>query len=130
MRTTAPVIMILCIGVAGAMVSMSGFADVWGTPEPQTAGAESALEDSADSVNPTGEEGSASGPVSSGESNIVGLIVDGGRSLAGIAAAVVLFPVTMINLGFPAWFSLPIGWFVYTLGGIGIIEWGTNREWT
>lgn len=129
MRTTAPVLIVLCLGVAGAMISMSGFADVWGTPEPETGGAQSALEERSEAVNPGGDEGSASGPVSSGESSIVGIVVDGSRSLVGIAAAVVLLPVTMMNLGFPAWFALPVGSLAYVVSGIGVIQFATNRDW-
>jgi hypothetical protein len=121
---------VLCIGVAGAMISMSGFADVWGTPQPETGAAQDALEEQSEAVNPAGPEGSASGPVSSGESSIVGLIVDGSRSLAGLAAAVALLPLTLMNLGLPGWFALPVGSLAYIVTGIGVIEFATNREWT
>lgn len=130
MRTTAPVLMVLCIGVAGAMITMSGFTDAWGTPEPETGGAQDALEERSEAVNPGGDEGSASGPVSSGESSIVGLIVDGSRALAGLAAAVVLLPITLMNLGAPGWFAIPAGSLAYIVSGIGVIEFATNREWT
>jgi len=130
MRTTAPVLMVLCIAVAGAMISGSGFADVWGTPEPETAGAQSALEERSEAVSPAGESGSATGPVSSGESSIVGLVVDGSQSVAGIAAAVVLLPVTMTNNGFPWWFAYPVGSIAYIISGIGVIEFVTNRVWS
>lgn len=130
MRTTAPILIVLCIGVGGGMIGMSGFADAWGAPQPETTGAQEQLEDTSESVNPAGPEGSASGPVSSGESSIVGLVVDGATSIVGIAASVALLPVTLMNLGFPAWFALPLGSLAYLIAGIGVIEFATNREWT
>lgn len=126
MRTIAPVLLVLCIGVSGAMIGASGFEDAWGTPAPSTAGAQEELENST-SVNPN--EKPIEGPVSSGESNIVGLIADGLKSLAGIAAAVAVLPVTLINLGFPGWFAVPIGSLVYMIAGVGIIQFATNRRW-
>lgn len=130
MRTIAPILVVLCIGVAGSMIGMSGFADAWGAPQPETGGAQSELEETSEGVNPGGPTGSASGPVSSGESSIVGLVVDGSRSIVGIGAAVVLLPVTLMNLGAPPWFALPVGSLAYVVSGIGVIEFATNREWT
>jgi len=130
MRTLAPIMIVLCIGVAGAMIGGSGFADAWGTPEPDTAGAERQLEESGEDVNPAGEGGSASGPVSSGDSSIVGLIIDGSRALVGVLVGVALLPVTLMNLGAPAWFALPVGSLAYVVTGIGAIEFATNREVT
>ena len=128
MRTLAPIMIVLCIGVAGSMIGMSGFADAWGSPDVETTAAEEELEENAESVNP--ETGSAEGPVSSGESSIVGIVVDGSRSLVNIAAATVLLPATLMNLGFPAWFALPIGSIAYLVAGVGVIEFATNRDWS
>ena len=128
MRTLAPIMIVLCIGVAATMVGMAGFADAWGSPDVETTAAEEELDQNADSVAP--QEGSAEGPVSSGESSIVGIIVDGSRSLVGIAAAVALLPATLMNLGFPAWFALPLGSIAYLVAGVGVIEFATNRNWS
>lgn len=128
MRTIAPVAIILAIGVAGVMIGMSGFGAAWGADPPQTQGAQENLNDSAEDMNPN--EGPVSGPVSSGESDVVGLIADGLSSLVDIGAAVVLLPVTLMELGFPAYFAVPIGSLAYILVGIGLVEFATNREWT
>jgi len=126
MRTIAPVLIVLALGVSGAMIGMSGFEDAWGAPAPSTTGAQEEL-DNGTTVNPNDRP--IEGPVSSGESNIVGLITDGLSSLTGIAASVAVLPVTLINLGFPAWFALPIGSLVYIISGIGLIQFATNRRW-
>lgn len=118
---------VLCIAVSGSMLGMSGFYDAWGAPAPQTDAAQDRLNDSAADVNPSG--GAVSGPVSSSEGEIVGLIVNGLTSLTDAAGAVVLLPITLINLGFPVWFAMPVGGLATFLAGVGIIQWVTNRVW-
>lgn len=128
MRTIAPVMIVLAIGVAGVMIGMSGFGAAWGADSPTTSGAQEKLNESAKNQNPN--KGPVSGPVSSGDSDIIGLIANGLGSMVDIASAVALLPVTLMNLGFPAYFAVPIGSLAYIIAGIGVIEYGTNREWT
>lgn len=128
MRTIVPVLIVLAIGTSGAMLGMSGFADDWGAEPPQTDAASSQVNQSAKNVSPN--NGPVEGPVSSGESNIVGLIASGLGSLVDIAGAVIVLPVTLMNLGFPAWFAIPIGSIAEVIVGIGVFEFATNREWT
>lgn len=127
-RTTIPVLVVLALGTAAVMLGMSGFADVWGSPTPQVERAGDHVNESAASVSP--QNGSVQGPVSSGDSSIVGLIADGLGSLTDIAGGVVLLPLTLIKLGFPRWFAIPIGSLAELIVGIGLFEFATNREWT
>lgn len=128
MRTIVPVFVVLAIAVAGMMLGMSGFQSAWGAPAPQTASAQDQLNASAQNASPN--EGPVEGPVSSGESSIVGLIVNGLTTMVDIAGGVVLLPLTLMNLGFPAYFAIPVGALAELLVGIGLIEFATNREWT
>lgn len=128
MRTITPMLVVLALGVSGMMLGMSGFADAWGAKPPQTTAAEEQLNDSASGLNPG--DGPVQGPVSAADSSIVGLLASGLGNLVNVAASVALLPVTLINLGFPAWFSVPVGLFGQLTLGIGIIEFATNREWT
>lgn len=128
MRTIAPIGVMLCIGVAAMMLGMSGFGAAWGAPAPQTDAAQDQLNESAGDVAPN--EKPISGPVSSADSSTVGLIASGLSSVVDIAGSVALLPLTLINLGFPAWFAIPIGGLAQLIAGIGIIEFATNREWT
>lgn len=128
MRTTMPVLMVFAIAVAGSMLALSGFGAAWGAEPPQTAAAQEQLNDSAAQANPNDQP--VAGPVSSGQSDVVGLIANGLGSIVDFAGAVALLPLTLINLGFPVWFAVPLGSVAYLLAGIGIIEFGTNREWT
>lgn len=128
MRTIMPVLIVFSIAVAGGIVAGSGFGDAWGADPPQTAAAQSQLNQSASQVNPNDQP--ISGPVSSGESDIVGLIANGLGTIVDVGAAVVLLPITLVQLGFPKWFSYPLGSLAYVLVGIGVIEWAANREWS
>jgi len=128
MRTLVPVLVVLCIGTSGAMLGMSGFADSWGADPPSVESASSQVNGSAENVSPN--EGPVEGPVSSGDSSIVGLIANGLGSLVDIAGAVIVLPLTLVNLGFPKWFAIPIGTVAEVIVGVGVFEFATNREWT
>jgi hypothetical protein len=120
--------LVLVIGVAAAMVTASGFAAVWGAPPPQIDKASDRVESNASDLSPN--EGPVSGPVSSSESEIVGLITSGLGTLVDLAGAVVLFPRTLMQLGVPAWAAVPLGFFAEILVGVSLIEFATNREWS
>lgn len=128
MRTIAAVGVVLALGVAGMMLGMSGFADAWGASPPKTTAAQEELNKSAGEVGPGNTP--VSGPVSSADSSIVGLISSGLGGAVKVAGAVILLPLTLVNLGFPAWFAVPLGLLAQVITGIGIIEFATNREWT
>lgn len=128
MRTLAPIMVVLALAVSGSMLGMAGFWDAWGAPAPQTDAAQDQLEENQDQVNPN--DVPVEGPVSSGESDVVGLIANGLGSMTDLAGAVIVLPITLINLGFPAWFAIPVGSLGYLLAGVGVIEWATNREFT
>jgi hypothetical protein len=133
MRGTVPVLIVLCIGVAGLMLGGAGFHDAWGAPSPQTGGAQGELNKSASDLQPANRpdnDSLISGPVSSADSSIVGLIASGLGSIVNAAGSVVFLPVTLVNLGFPTWFAYPLGSIAYIVVGISVIEFATNREWT
>lgn len=128
MRTIFVVFVVVTVGVSGMMLGMAGFADTWGAEPPRTDAAADQVNQSADNVGP--DSGPVEGPVTSSDGSIVGLIVSGLGSLVNIAGAVVLLPVTLMNLGAPAWFAIPVGSLAELIVGIGIIEFATQREWT
>jgi len=128
MRTIAPLFAVLAIAVAGGMLGASGFADAWGADPPQTTAAQDDLNSSASDLAPSNKP--VSGPVSAADSSVVGLIASGLGGIVDAAGAVALLPVTLTNLGFPAWFAYPLGLLAQLITGIGIVEFATNREWT
>lgn len=128
MRTIAPVAVVLALGVAGMMLGMSGFSAAWGADPPSTDAAQRQVNDSASAVDP--ESGPVEGPVSQTDGSFIGLLASGLGNLIDVVGAVVLLPLTLTNLGFPAWFSVPVGVLAQAIAGIGFIEFAINREWT
>jgi len=129
MRTTATFFIVLVLGVSGMMLGMAGFEQAWGmSSAPDTSAAQGELNGSAADVDPSGQP--ISGPVSSADSSTVGLIASGLGTVTDVAGAVVLLPLTLMNLGFPAFFAVPLGGLAQLIAGIGIIEFAVNREWT
>lgn len=126
MRTIAPIFIVLAIGISGAMLTASGFEDAWGAPAPST---DAAQEEVSNSSQSGPQNGPVSGPVSSGDSSIIGLLADSLGTLVSFAGAVLLLPLTLINIGFPAWFVNGIGSVATGVVGIGLIQFAVNRVW-
>lgn len=129
MRTIAPVMIVLVLGVSGGMLSMAGFAGAWGLESgPDVGGAADKVEKTGQSVDPS--ERVAVGPVVSAEAAIVGLVIDAAQTVTNVVGAVLFLPLTLLDLGFPRWFALPIASLAYIISTVGVLEFVTNREWT
>jgi hypothetical protein len=128
MRTLVPMMIVLALAVAGMMLTGGAFASEWGAQPPSTEQAQAGLNDSAGDVNP--QSGPIEGPVAQTDGSIIGLIGSGLGTITKIGGAVATLPLTLVNLGFPAWFAYPLGLIGQLLVGIGIIEFAINREWT
>jgi len=132
MRTTAPVVFVLALGVAFAVFGSTGLAGVWGVADaPGGEQVESNLNQSAansSAGNPSEFDGQVG--ESDGETNLIGLTIASLDIIASAGAAVVLLPVTLISLGMPAYAAVPLGLFLQVIVGIGIVEFATGREWT
>lgn len=138
MNTKAPVLMVLVLAASGAMLSGSGFADAWGAEAPSTSEAQKALDRSqeVDAVSNTSagdkeNESGIKGPVGGGgeSGSVLGLILSSAGALATMIGAIVVFPITLMNLGFPAWFAVPIGALAEVIVGIGLMQFTSGREW-
>lgn len=127
MDTKIPVLFVIAIAVAGTMWGMSGITETLQTNPGENLDSPDQLEDQAND-SAVNEDGEFSGPVNPGdESNIIGLIISGGRAIADIFALVILLPFELHSLGFPRWFSYPIGLAIQTFASIGIIQFITGR---
>jgi len=126
MRTTYPVMIVIALAVASMMWSMSGFGAIYdnGASDLQS---QDDLNESANESSVRGF-GADAGPNQGG--NIIGLIFAGLDRIISLAGLVVLLPFELRNMGFPWWFSFPVGVLAQTLGGIGIVEFATQRDWT
>lgn len=127
MDTKFPVLFVIAIAVAAGMWGASGITD-------------HLTHDPADDIRSSGDveqqanesavhsDQPIEGPVDGGGSdNIAGLIVGGAGSVIGVFALAVLLPFELVNLGFPAWFALPMGFAVQILAGVGIAQFITGR---
>jgi len=127
MRTIAVVMAVFAIAVATSILQTAGFAAAWGGQTPQVSAAQDQLNESAAEVNPNNKP--VEGPVSSGESSLTGIIVDGITGLINVAGAVAAFPSTIANIGFPVWFAAPFGTLAIIIGGVGVVQFATGRDW-
>jgi hypothetical protein len=125
---TAPVFIVLSIAVAGMMLGASGFSAAWGSAPPSTSAAQEQLNNSSGKVAPA--DGPVAGPVTSSDSAIIGLISSALGTVVNLAGAVALLPLTLIELGFPAFFAVPLGLIGQLVVGVSLIEFASNREWT
>lgn len=127
MRTLYPMMLVLALGTAAVMMSMSGFTALH--EQDPTSGLESGdeFQDKANdsAIQEDSEFGGSS--VSSGDGDIVGLILAGLERIVSLASLVVLLPAEMNDMGFPWWFALPTGLLMQTIMGIGIVQFASGR---
>lgn len=131
MRTIAALVFVLALGVSFSIVSATGLAGVLGADRaPDGSQVEKNLGSSA-GQSPVGDPDSLTGGVSqTGDANLVGVIITAGGLASDFAVGVLLLPVTLSNLGLPLYAAAPLGLFIQTITGIGVIEFFINREWT
>jgi hypothetical protein len=119
------VAVVLAIAVAGLMFGLSGYGDLYGNDPTSGLGpAESALNDTAANES---VEGGVGGQISGQDPSLVSLTVNGASSIASILAFIALLPVSLQNLGFPFWFSVPVGLVVQLMGFISMVQFVSGR---
>lgn len=125
MRSNVIFGILLSLGVAGAMIAGSGFGGIMGTGNP--------VSDATDEVesqasNSTLDNGSISGEKAPGDdASIISLVITGGQRIAEVIGMVVLLPMTLVDLGFPVWFAVPVGAPATIVASIGVIQFVTGR---
>lgn len=127
MQTKAVFGVVLCFGLAFALVAGSGIgASIFGE-SPGDAEASRTLEDiqSEASVDEdaTNSEGGLSADIGTdNEPTLVGVAIAGGQFLTSLVGAVALLPVTLMRLGFPNYFAVPVGGIAQVIGFIGLVQ--------
>lgn len=117
----------LCLAVAFGLFAGSGFNAIVGVDNAGGDQATDELQDQADDSAVDEEEDVEGSRAASDEGSLVGVIISAGQSIMEITTMVALLPLTLRNLGFPAWFAAPIGSLVYVVSGIGILQFITGR---
>jgi hypothetical protein len=125
MRTTFPLAVVLCLGIALLLFSGSGFnAIVEGSQDAGPLGDN--IEQKANE-SPVQNGSIAVSRSASDEGSIAGLILGGSTAAIKSFELLAFLPITMQRLGFPEWFAVPIGSLVYIVVAIGIAQFVSGR---
>ena len=126
---TKPIIgVVLAFGFAAALLGGSGIGPaVFGeSPDAQTA---DAIEEIAEGSDLTDEEGGLDADIGGdNEPTVTGVVISGGQFAANLAVAVALLPLTLMRLGFPSWFAVPLGGVAQIIAFIGLVQFIGGRE--
>jgi len=130
---TKPIIgVVLAFGVAFALLGGSGIGPaVFGEdPDAET---ERVIEDIAEggdvNVDEDGEGGLGADIGGDNEPTVTGVIISGGQFAAQLVAAVALLPLTLMRLGFPTYFAVPVGGVAQIIAFIGLVQFIGRTEY-
>jgi len=132
MRSKSILGVVLAFGVAFSLIAGSGIGAAVFGESPGDAESSRTLDDiSTDaSVDPDSEGSGLSADVGGdNEPTLVGVAISGGRFAASLVAAVGLLPVTLLRLGFPAYFAIPVGGVAQVIAFIGLIQFVRGTEY-
>jgi hypothetical protein len=132
MNTKSVLGVVLAFGIAFSIIAGSGVgAAVFGESASGSESAETLGELQQDSsVDPddASSDGLSADVVGDNEPTLVGVAISGGQFLTTLVASVALLPVTLIRLGFPAYFAVPIGGGAQVVAFIGLIQFVRTGE--
>jgi len=133
MNTKSVAGVVLAFGVAFAMIGGSGIGGaVFGVEDPSDRKTAQTLEDVAEVAEPS--EDSEGNPLSGdaagdNEPTTIGFVLSAGGFVTSIVGAVAFLPFTLQRLGFPLYFSIPVGGVAQIIATIGAIQFVTGREY-
>jgi len=130
MNTKSVTGVVLAFGLAFALLAGSGVgADVFGA-SPGDAESTRTLEEIGEEASVDTEEGGGISADVAGdnEPTVVGVTISGGEFVAELVGAVALLPLTLIRLGFPNYFAVPVGSAAQGIATIGLYQFVTGRE--
>lgn len=124
MRTLYPVLIVIAIGMASIMWSMSGFGLLFGGDDPVD-GLESGQQ-----VNESAEKLSDDESLEvsdQGRDSFVGSVISGGEQVIGFVKSAVLLPAELQRIGLPPWMAIPLGLGAQSIAFIGFLQFLTGR---
>lgn len=126
MKTKSVIGVVLCFGVAFAMIGGApGFAAIFGE-DPDDHQTTRALDEIAEDAAVDGDEddpGGLSAEVAGdSEPTLVGVAISGGQFAASLVGAVALLPVTLMQLGMPGYAAVPLGGMAQIVALIGLVQ--------
>jgi hypothetical protein len=131
MRSKSVLGVVLAFGVVFSLAAGSGIgATVFGE-SPGDAESARTLEDiSSDAEVDTDSEGGgiAADVAGDREPTVVGVAISGGQFVVQLVGAVALLPVTLMRLGFPNYFAVPVGGVAQVIAVVGLFQFVSGRE--
>ena len=116
--------MILCFGMAFALLAGSGIGMSMFGETPGDAESAGTLEELIEGSSVDEDDGGGLDADVGGdnEPTLVGVGISAGQFAVSLAIAVTLMPVTLIGLGIPWWFAVPVGGIAQILAFIGLVQ--------
>jgi len=131
MRSKSVLGVVLAFGVVFSLIAGSGIgAAVFGA-DPGGAETTRTLDEISNdsSVDPDDGDGLSADVTGDNEPTLVGVAISGGAFAANLVASVALLPVTLMRLGFPAYFAVPVGGVAQIIAFIGLIQFVRGTEY-
>jgi len=120
---------VLALGLAFALISGSGMG---GAVFGESADSETTrtIDEVSQDAQVDGEgEGLSANVGGDNEPTLVGVAISGGRFAAQLVGSVALLPVTLMRLGFPAYFAVPVGGVAQIIAFIGLVQFIRGTEY-
>jgi len=126
MKTEYPLVLVAAMAIAGLMLTMAG---PGGTSFSDGVGTERANQQTMNELETTSQATSvANGNMpGGGVIAMVFLVITAAKQLFSIIMMVVLLPIQLRDLGFPAMFAFPVGLIVQIVASIGILQFLSGR---
>ena len=123
---------VLAFGVAFSLLAGSGIgAAVFGESPGDETTVETLEDISSDADVDQDGDGTGLGADVAGdnEPTLVGLAISSGQFGVQLVAAVALLPLTLVRLGFPNYFAIPVGGVAQIIAFLGLAQFVSGREW-
>lgn len=127
MNTKSVFGVVLAFGVAFALLAGSGVGAAVFGENPGDAESSKTLEEVKGEAEIAEDAKDSDGGLSANigtdnEPTLVGVAIAGGQFLTSLVGAVALLPVTLMRLGFPSYFAVPVGGVAQILAFIGLVQ--------
>lgn len=123
MRAMFAVALAISMAMAGLFMVGSGFNAAVGQEERAPTISDT-LEDKANASDAASFSSSAR---SQDDGSVAGFIISGTSGFVNIVSMVALLPLTLRDMGFPQWFSYPVGLGFYLLVTMGVAQFAGGR---
>ena len=124
---TKPIIgVVLAFGVAFALLGGSGIGAAVFGENPDDAETQRVIEEISEDADVDRDEDGSGGLATDvggdSEPTVTGVLISGGQFAVQLVGAVALLPLTLMRLGFPSWFAVPIGGVAQIVAFIGLVQ--------